>query len=353
MVSTIEKLLGGEFSSDPRCSRFPLPEIPPGIPPGTSYTQSGVTVTPEMARDWVLHRSIRRDITPRELVHDAMCPNRKYLVTYAKDMAKKLANPNWWEIGTHQGAAFTEDGFLLDAQHRFAACALANTPIVMPVAVGVPWSAWEAIDQNRRRHAAQMIDLPYATTCASTARHLLPALEGKSHILYTRTGNDHLERVVEVCMGWPYFAADQSWIKEIHEAAAESGVPTGPLGAVCIGALAGGAPADEVQQFLNGLRPINRPTQYVSIGVKGSDPRQLTARHFAKIRNRRDHKGRLPADAERASVGTIRHAMNVWLSRFDERPVEISTLSRWPEDKDLPGMWNEDKIREFHEKFVN
>lgn len=354
MVSTIEKLLGGEFSSDPRCSRFPLPAIPSGTPPGSSYTQSGVTVTPDMARDWVLHRSIRRDLTPRELVHDDMCPNRKYMITYVKDMAKKLAkDPSWWNNGIHQGAAFTGDGFLLDAQHRLAACALSGVSIVMPIAVGVPWSAWEAIDQNRRRHANQMVDLPYANVCTSTARHLLPTLEEKSHILYTRTGNDFLDAILEVCLGWPYFALDQAWTKEISDAALESGIPAGPLGSVCIGALAGGAPADEVQQFLNGLRPLTRGVDYVSIGSSGKDPRQLAARHFAKLRNRRDRRGRMSAEYERATVGSVRYAMNVWLTRFDENPTEISVISSWARDKDLPPLWNEEKIRAFHNQFVN
>lgn len=353
MISTIETLLGGEFSSDPRCSRFPLPEVPKGTPKGSSYIQSGVTVTPEMARDWVLHRTIRREVTPSELVHEDMCPNRKYLITYVKDMARKLSNnPDWWEHGTHQGAAFTEDGFLLDAQQRLAACAVSRVAITLPIAVGVPWSAWEAIDQNRRRHAAQMVDLPYATACASIARHLIPVLEKKSHILHTRTGNDYMSQVVEICLGWPYFAREHSWMREIHEAASESGVPTGALGSVCLGALAGGAEPDEVQQFLNGLRPLSRSTEYISIGSKGVDPRQLAARHFGKQRNRRDRKGRLPSDMERSSVGTIRHAMNLWLSRFDEKPWEVSVLNQWPERKDLPSLWGEEKIREFHRKFV-
>lgn len=183
--------------------------------------------------------------------------------------------------------------------------------------------------------------------------HLLPTLEEKSHILYTRTGNDFLDAILEVCLGWPYFALDQAWTKEISDAALESGIPAGPLGSVCIGALAGGAPADEVQQFLNGLRPLTRGVDYVSIGSSGKDPRQLAARHFAKLRNRRDRKGRMSAEYERATVGSVRYAMNVWLTRFDENPTEISVISSWARDKDLPPLWNEEKIRAFHNQFVN
>lgn len=352
-LTTIEKLLGGEFTSDPRLSRFPLPPIPEGTPKGTSYIHSGFTVTPEMARDWVLHRSIRSEVMPAELRHDQVRPNRKYMVTHFRGIARNLAtDPAWWERGIHQGGAFTWDGFLLDAQHRFAASALSGVSIILPIAVGVPWSAWDVIDQGRRRNAGQMIDLPYATACASIARNLIPVLDGDSHIRYKRLGNEYLEQVMEICHGWPYFAEDHSWMSEIFSVSVESGTPVGLLGSVCIGALAGGADPDEVQQFLNGLRPFS-DVEYVTIGRKGKDPRRLAALLFKKLRDARGPRGRISTEDERAAAGALRHAMNVWLHRWDERPIEIGVLPKWPEEKDLPPLWNEGYIRSFHKNFVN
>jgi hypothetical protein len=353
-LSTIEKMLGGEFSSDPRCSRFPLPLIPPETPDGISYTHSGYIVTPEMAKDWVLHRSIRRDLMPRTMIHDNVVPNRKYLISYVKDIARRLQRPGWWNRGIHQGAAFTPDGFILDAQHRFAACALSGVPIIFPVAVNVPWSAFKDIDQNRHRTAHQMLDIPYATAAASVARHLIPVLEGDSETTVSRTGRDHNEQVIEICLGWPYFAEDQSWMKEIYEAGSETGIPTGPLGSACIGALASGVGPDEVQQFLNGLRPLSRDVKYLTIGTNGDDPRRLLARFFKKQRDSRG-SGRqsISAAEQRSNAAVIRYAMDVWLKRNSDKPKKIRVMQRWPETNDLPRLWDESAIRRFHNQYVN
>lgn len=352
-LSTIEKMLGGEFSSDPRCSRFPLPEVPDDAPDGISYTHSGVVVTPEMAKDWVLHRSIRRDLMPQALIHEHVVPNRKYLVAYAKHLTKKLQIPGWWNKGTHQGGAFTPDGYILDAQHRFVACALSGVPIILPIAVNVPWSAFKDIDQNRNRAAHQMIDLPYATTAVTTARYLLPAIHGDWQSLYAYKHKDYSEQVIEICLGWPYFAEDQPWMKEIHEASRESGVPTGALGSVVIGALASGVNPDEVQQFLNGLRPLSRNVAYLTIGSGGDDPRKLVAKFFRKELAANAGRKSQSAKDERAYTGMVRYAMNVWLARHDDEPVKITKMGRWSSAHDLPPFADSSAIRDFHNKHVN
>ena len=351
-LSTIEKMVGGEFSSDPRCSRFPLPEIPDGTPQGVSYTHSGFVVTAEIAKDWILHRSIRRDVMPDDLKHNDVTPNRKYLIHYAKTWSRNLQKPGHWNKGIHQGLAFTPDGFILDGQHRLAGCALSGVPLIIPVAVNVPWSAFKDIDQNRHRSAHQMIDIPYAPEAASVARYLLPVLRGTSAVEFTFKGREYNEEVIEICLGWPYFAEDQSWMKEIKEAARE-GIPVGPLGSVCIGAMAGGADPDDVQQFLSGLQPFSN-VKYITIGTDGADPRQLLAKHFRMLsRNKGDKARYYDTSEQRANVGSIRNALDVWLRRHDEKPRKIKTMSRWGSDKDLPPLWNEPGIREFHDKHVN
>jgi len=350
--STIERLLKGKFTSDPRQSRFPLPAAPANATPGIPYVASGVVVTPDMARDWILHRSIRRDVIPKELVHDEVVPNRKYLIGYAKHGAKKLQeDPNWWNKGTPQSAAFTPDGFLLDAQHRMTWCALSGVPVILPIAVNTPWSAWKDIDQQRRRAAHQMLDIPYASQAATIARHLLPTLRGNSATDWVAKGKDNNEEIIEICLGWPYFAEDQSWMKEIMNASLD-GVPAGPLGAVCIGALAGGANPDDVQQFLNGLQPYTR-INYITIGTDGGDPRQLLGKYFRRIRRRKDSDNRYNGEDQRSNVGTIRYAMNVWLARNNPKPIKIKTMQRWAASNDLPPLHNEDAIRAFHAKHVN
>lgn len=351
-LSTIEKLLSGEFTSDPRNSRFPLPTASEVLTKGIPYVHSGIVVTPEMARDWILHRSIRRDVMPKELVHEEVVPNRKYLIGYAKYGAKKLQeDPNWWNKGTPQGAAFTDDGFLLDSQHRLSWCALSGVPIIMPVATNTPWSAWKDIDQNRHRSAQQMLDIPYANQAATIARHLMPVLNRNAHTEHAIKGREHHEEIIEICLGWPYFAEDQSWMREIHEASSD-GIPSGPLGAVCIGAMAAGANPDDVQQFINGLKPYTN-VEYVTIGTDGGDPRQLLAKYFHKQRRRKDSDARYTGSDQRSNAGTIRNAMNIWLGRHDDKPRKIKTMQPWGSDKDLPPLHNEAAIRAFHAKHVN
>lgn len=353
--STIEKLLGGEFSSDPRCSRFPLPDIPKDAPRGIPYVHSGVVIEPEVARDWILHRTIRREVMPRSISHREVLPNRKYLVAYAQQGARKLQDdPSWWNKGTHQGLAFTDDGFTLDGQHRLTWCALSGVPIILPVAVNAPWSAFKDIDQNRARSAHQMLDIPYATAAASTARHLIPVLDGDSSTTVARIGREYNEQVIEICLGWPYFAEDQSWMKEIYEAGGETGIPTGPLGAVCIGSLASGVGPDEVQQFLNGLRPLTRDVKYLTIGTNGDDPRRLLAKFFKRQRDSRG-AGRqsIGAAEQRSNAAVVRYAMDVWLRRDSDKPKKIKVMQRWAETNDLPRLWDETAVRQFHKRYVN
>jgi len=354
-VTTIEKMLGGNFSSDPRKSRFELPEVPENAPKGIPYVHSGMIVDPETAQDWILHRTIRREIMPKAVTHAEVVPNRKYLVGYAQYGARKLqADTTWWNKGTHQGLAFTADGFIIDGQHRLSWCALSGVPIMLPLAVNVPWSAFKDIDQNRSRAAHQMIDLPYATTVVATARYLLPVLNKESATLHTYPGRDHNDKIIEVALGWPYFAEDQSWMKEVYEAGKEAGIPTGPLGAIVVGSLAAGVNADEVQQFLNGLRPFTRGVPYITIGTNGSDPRQLLAKYFntQKVSTGANRKFTSAAD-NRSNAAVIRNAMDVWLRRHSDKPRKINTMNRWPDVHDLPAFPNEDGIRAFHAQHVS
>lgn len=354
-ATTIENLLNGSFSSDPRKSSFELPKAPKGAPKGIPHVESGVVITPEMARDWILHRTIRRDVMPKAVTHSEVVPNRKYLVGYSQYGARKLqAETTWWNKGTHQGLAFTPDGFIIDGQHRLSWCALAGVPIILPVAVNAPWSAFKDIDQNRARSAHQMLDIPHATVAAGTARYLLPILSKDGRINHSYKGREYNDKVIEVCLGWPYFAEDQPWMREVYEAGKEAGIPSSPLGAVVVGSLAAGVDADEVQQFINGLRPFSRNVPYITIGTNGSDPRQLLARFFNKQKAATgNNRRRSSAADDRSNTGVIRYAMDVWLRRRSSKPVKVSTIGSWPDVRDLPALPNEDAIRAFHDKHVN
>lgn len=348
--STIERMLGIEFSSDPRASRFPLPDVPAGAPEGIPWIESGFVLTPEIAKDWLTHRVIRQEFMPKALVHDDVIPNRKFLIQYVKTWRKKLENGEW-NRGTHQGAAFTPDGFLLDCQHRMAACVLSGIPIILPVAVNTPWSAFLITDDSRRRAPDQMIgELPYSKLCTSIARYLLPALQGSSKTEWSPRGFN--EDIVNICLGWPQFSADAQLTHTIHTISREARIPGPPLGAVCIGALAAGADPFEVQAFLDALRPYAK-VEFETIGTDGEDPRRLIGALFAKENRSKDSRGRFSNDDQRSHAGTLRRAMTLWLNRNTDDREKVKTMQPIPKSRDLPPMWNEEGIRAFHEKNVN
>jgi hypothetical protein len=198
-----------------------------------------------------------------------------------------------------------------------------------------------------------MLDIPYASQAAAVARHLIPALQGASAVSWAASGVATNETVIEICLGWPYFAEDSPWMSEINAAASEAKIPGAPLGAAIIGALAGGAGADDVQQFLNGLRPLTYNVRFITIGTDGDDPRRLLARHFHKMRSQRDSKKRYSEAQERSNAAVIRHMLRVWLMRNADKPIKVKQVTSWSPNKDLPPLWNESVIQDFHRAHAN
>lgn len=101
-----------------------------------------VTVTPEMAKNWLAKFNKRN-----RHVRDSAVDN------YADDM--KSGN---WKF-THQGIAFYADGCLADGQHRLMAVVKANVPVKFLVTNGLPKETGAMLDQHARRqlHDAMVI----------------------------------------------------------------------------------------------------------------------------------------------------------------------------------------------------
>ena len=244
---------------------------------------------------------------------------------------------------------------ILDGQHRILACALSNVPIILPLAI-VPWSAYKDIDQNRNRSPQQMIDLPYANQIAAIARHIIPALNGTTATDFNATGREYADQVIEIALGWPVFAEDQPWMREIFEAASACGAAAGPLGGPVVSILASeenGKASDEAQQFLNGLRPLSRDVEYITIGETGKDPRRLLAKYTTREKNARRAGQPSSLGDSRATAAVIRHAVNIWMLRHTDNRIKTTMLSRWPDSRDLPPMWREEAVRAYHDQFVN
>jgi hypothetical protein len=269
-------------------------------------------------------------------------------IDYVKDWAKIFSGEadEKYNSGTHEGAAFSApDGYLLDAQHRMAGFLLSGRKYVeMPVTDGVSWAAFAVMNKGRKRNVGQMLgDLPYAHLSAGVARHLLPILDGTERDLFTVTKRD--EDIIDIARGWPQFRGP--WMREVM-ATLKSRIPMSPLGATVVAAHAAGANPFDLQQFLDGLKPGYREG-YPPIGTDGDDPRRLLMLAFAGG----DPKRRFSETEQRVNAGMIRRAMEVWLHRFDEKPIKMRQLPRTPAHRPLPKVWEADKVRAHHAQYVS
>ncbi len=88
-------------------------------------------VTPKMAHTWLAsNRS-----------------NRKLRESHVQYLAREMSSGHWRL--THQGIAFSEDGMLIDGQHRLAAIELSGKAISIPVTFDVPSNNGEFIIIDR------------------------------------------------------------------------------------------------------------------------------------------------------------------------------------------------------------
>ena len=127
-----------------------------------------VTVTPEMAREWLTKNMSSNRPVLRSTVHG-----------YARMM-----RTGGWKL-THQGIAFDQNGELIDGQHRLHAVIEANVPVEMNVTYDVERKPGEVftIDMGRKRtyaNVAQMSGIldPVYRYCGSYVstyiKHKLP-----------------------------------------------------------------------------------------------------------------------------------------------------------------------------------
>lgn len=355
-LTPIEKMLDFQFVSDPRRARFELPGAPAGWPQGKPYAHQPTTFTPEQARDILKYRVIRLERIPKDLRHDDMCANRKFLLNVLRGTSRKkgliaVLRDDGWNHNTPQTASFTREGFLLDGQHRFAASVLANKPITLPYMSCVPWDTFVDIDSGRGREAAQLVDVPYAEHAAAAARRILPVLKGIERQVWAEQNAVNSD-IVELVHGWPFFqeswdgAGGGTWMQEIM-ATRPSRVPLTPLIASVMMALAAGADRFHVLEFLEGLKP-SYTRGYDTLGTTGADPRYLLRdRYLNRNKNTKD-----PKEARRA-VAYCRRALAVWLEyKRGGRVEELRALKAVGERELLPEVWRADAVRKFHNEVV-
>lgn len=92
-----------------------------------------VNVTPDLARRWL----------------SANTSNRPLRKSHSASMARVM-RAGEWKL-THQGVAFSEDGRLLDGQHRLHSVIDAGCAVQMLIFVGIPNDVFGALDRGLKR----------------------------------------------------------------------------------------------------------------------------------------------------------------------------------------------------------
>lgn len=124
-------------------------ERPPGEHP--PMTAEVMTVTPEMAGDWLARNTHNRPI------------NEDRVVQYALEMEAG----SWVLNGTT--VSFNTRGTLIDGQHRLLACVMSNTPFQTLVVHNAPLEAFETIDAGLKRTLAHALALVGEVNCTALA----------------------------------------------------------------------------------------------------------------------------------------------------------------------------------------
>lgn len=181
----------------PAGSKFRLP----------TYAQI-MTVTPEMASDWLSYRN-----------HPKNRPLSKSVsARYQADM-----EAGRWTEATPEGYIFDTDGFIISGQHRMKAQANSNIALEMWVFPDEPRDIFEVVDQGYKRTAAHLLRVPYATTLGAGAR-ILAALADDDRWGMPRHTKITTPEIVETFHAWP----ELTWYaKDMFTCWKEAAIPGG------------------------------------------------------------------------------------------------------------------------------
>ncbi|MEG9482804.1 hypothetical protein V6W59_11100 [Mannheimia sp. HC-2023] len=121
-----------------------------------------ITVTPEMAKEWLEKHNNQ---------------NRSLNIERAKVYKDIILSNNW--IITHQGIAFSDDGELIDGQHRLKGIELAGIPVKVMVTKGLTFADTKAIDNGRVRSMQDQLRIAGYSELSTLGAAILKILADK------------------------------------------------------------------------------------------------------------------------------------------------------------------------------
>lgn len=244
-------------------------------------TYDVVPMTPELASNWLAKPWTRQRRISQPTVD-----------RYAATM-----RDGRWQEPSLDPIALTEDGHLLNGQHRLTAVIAAEWSGDMLVARGVDPSAFPVIDTGRRRLAAQFVTAPQADAVAAVARMALwyaerwPAPPRGRSLTFD---NDRLLEFID--------AHQEEMVAAVRDAdpVTHNGIiPRKTAASVLYLARAAGADPERVTEFIEGVG--------TGVNLGADDPRLV-------LRNRMLHAGAsvLRRDSAAMWMLTVR-AFNGWI----------------------------------------
>lgn len=262
-----------------------------------------ITVTPELAAEWLARPSTRQRSQARNTI-----------VKYARAMTEGR-----WHEPTTDPISFTALGELLNGQHRLVAVIKSGVTLDMLVAFDVPEVLFDVIDTPRARTASQFVRQTFANELTSAARLVLwydqrrlsdPA-KPSDPTGSTAMGFDN-DELLDYIEG----PANPQLTVSVREAKAASrfcGIPTSVHAAVLTIARREGAEEGRISDWLYGL--------VEGVGLGFDDPRRRLRQRLLDTSSRHIRRS-VPA----VWMLTVR-AFNAWMQ---DRPVK--TLKYEPED---------------------
>lgn len=272
----------------PEYSRYPLP-----------LNGSTVTVTVDMAGDWLDHRC-----DPEVNIRKA---SKRKIEQYAVDMVE-----NRW-LETPVPLIFDSTGKLIDGQHRLMALRLASQYGVESVdfKIATDWDRkiFSVLDTGYGRNAAQLAGGKYATNRAGAVRYLFPGKIGE----YQRGGTP--AQILETMSTWPEVDLHAQAAGAAHQVAR---IPASPHLAVLAQA-SRTAYRDRIPSWLDGvthgydlppgdarLHLRRRFSEFGSTRLRATSSKELTYNTIAKAWNAYARGDRLTVLQWREVEGTTK-----------------------------------------------
>lgn len=264
------------------------------------------TVTPEQAEAWLGRNDKNRNLRP------------SVVERYGRDMEGGA-----WRLDG-QTIKFTEEGRLIDGQHRLAACILTGASFPTAVAWGVDPGSMETIDTGLARKLGDLLRLRDETDVFSLASAIRCGWtwDTGGYVQNTKRKPTNFEALQWLDAN----PGIRDMVRRTHKIRDMLRCSTGVVAAFAL--RAGEAVPEEIDAFLNAI--------YDGAELASGDPR-LTLRNFYLRAHARAH---VRID-ERAQMGAFIKAWNAWLRGQTPGTVALKLGGSHPERFPVLAGWDE------------